>query len=283
MQNIRIAVVQMNCRVGDTVGNIATIQRFVDDAVADRVDMICFPELSISGYNPGDASNPQAESIDGVSAQAIAEIGRRQGVTFMAGLLERDISGIVYNTQIVVNDQGVIGAYRKTHVATSEAGSWCQGSEMPVFVHPKARFGIEICFDSHFPEVSTILAQRGAEILFFPHASDMDETANEKQARWLRYMPARANDNTVYVAACNHVGENGAGRTFSGVSFICDARGCVVAEASNGTEEQMVVADLKATDLAEARSVSETFYRHFRRPEMYTNWMKSDPPQMDRI
>jgi len=73
---------------------------------------------------------------------------------------------------------------------------------------------------------------------------------DEKKARWLRYMPARANDNTVYVAVCNHVGDNGAGRTFSGVSFICDARGHVVAEASSGTEEQMVVADLKAADLA---------------------------------
>ena len=78
------------------------------------------------------------------------------------------------------------------------------------------------------------------------------------------------------MAACNHVGDNGAGRTFSGVSFICDARGCVVAEASSGTDEEMVMADLKAADLAQARSVSETFFRYFRRPEMYAKWIKQD-------
>ena len=123
-----------------------------------------------------------------------------------------------------------------------------------------------------------ILAEHGAEILFFPHASDMNETAEQKKPRWMRYMPARAYDNTVYMAVCNHVGDNGAGRGFSGVSFICDARGRVVAESVSGTDEEMVVADLKAADLAEARSVPETFFRHFRRPEMYARGMKTAHP-----
>ena len=272
MQDIRIAVVQMTSRVGDSAGNIATMERFLNDAVADRVDMVCFPELSINGYNAGDTSTPEAESLDGESVQALEDLGKRCDITFMAGLLERDISGIVYNTQIVFDARGAVGTYRKTHVPTAENGTWCQGGEMPVFTHPKTRYGIEICYDSHFPELSTILTERGAEILFFPHASGGAETAADKKARWLRYMPARAYDNTVYVAVCNPVGDNGAGRIFAGVSFICDARGQVVAEASSSTEEEMVVADLKAADLVEARSVPETFFRYFRRPEMYARW-----------
>ena len=273
MQDLRIAVVQMNSRVGDTNGNMATIQRFVEQAVDAHVDILCFPELCICGYNAGDNDHPHPEALDGPSATQLADLGRQTGLTFLAGLLERASNGIVYNTQAVFGPDGVHGRYRKTHVPTAENGTWCQGDTLPVFDHPKARFGIEICYDSHFPEVSTILAEKGAEILFLPHASG-GETQGEKKARWLRYMPARAYDNTVYVAVCNHVGDNGAERMFAGVSFICDARGEVVAVAQSGDREEMVVADLKAADLNEARRVPEMFFRYFRRPEMYLRWEK---------
>jgi N-carbamoylputrescine amidase len=192
---------------------------------------------------------------------------------FLAGLLERGENGIVYNTQVVVAPGGILGHYRKTHVPTSEIGTWSCGGALPVFRHPKAVFGMEICYDSHFPEVSTALAERGAEVLFLPHASGGTETAQEKKARWLRYMPARAYDNAVFAAVCNQVGDNGAGRTFAGVSFICDPTGKVVAEAKSSDCEEMVIADLKASGLTAARSVPEGVFRHFRRPEKYAEWL----------
>jgi predicted amidohydrolase len=271
MQDLRIAVVQMTSRVGETEHNLRTIERFVHQAIAANVDILCFPELCISGYNAGDNEDPAPESLDGDWVQKLAAVSSATGLTFLAGLLERDIDGIIYNTQVVFGPDGASGHYRKTHVPTSEIGTWCQGDELPVFTHSKARFGIEICYDSHFPEVSTLLAQRGAEILFLPHASG-GETAAEKKERWLRYMPARAYDNTVYMAVCNHVGDNGAGRIFTGVSFICDARGKIIAEAQSGDEEEMVIADLRVADLYEARRIQETFFRHFRRAETYARW-----------
>ncbi|MDA0338014.1 MAG: nitrilase [bacterium] len=271
MLDLRIAVAQMTSIVGDTAGNLGSIERLVRQACAADVEILCLPELCITGYNAGDNDHPVAEPVDGASVQRLSELGRDTGLTFLAGLLERDVSGIVYNTQIVFGPDGMQGHYRKTHVPTAENGTWCQGDTLPVFEHPKARFGIEICYDSHYPEVSTELAERGAEILFLPHASG-GESRDDKLARWLRYMPARAYDNTVYVAVCNQVGDNGAGRVFTGVSFVCDARGQVIAEAEHGDQEEMVMADLKAADLLDARRLPETFFRHFRRPALYSQW-----------
>ena len=88
----------------------------------------------------------------------------------------------------------------------------------------------------------------------------------------MRYVPARAYDNNVYVAICNNVGDNGAGRTFSGVTFICDPLGAVIAEGQSGSEEEMVVADLSASMIAESRRETLMFFRHYRRPEMYRRW-----------
>ena len=272
MRDVRIGVVQMVCRVGETEANLQTIERFAEEAVREEVDIVCFPELCVCGYNAGDTAHPEPESLDGHSAKRLRSIAASAGLTLLAGLLERDRGGITYNTQLICDAEGVVGAYRKTHVPTAEIGTWCHGRELPVFAHEKIRFGVEICYDSHFPEISTILAERGAELLLLPHASaGSGETAAAKKARWLRYMPARAYDNTVYAAVCNQAGENGAGGDFPGVSFVCDPRGVVIAEA-RGNGEELVVADLRAAELQKARSVTDTFFRHFRRPEMYAKW-----------
>ena len=53
MQDLRIAMVQMNCRVAEHERNLATIQRFAEEAAAHDVDIVCFPELCVCGYNAG--------------------------------------------------------------------------------------------------------------------------------------------------------------------------------------------------------------------------------------
>jgi predicted amidohydrolase len=276
LQDIRVAVVQMTSRVGHPSHNIDRMEDFLADAARTQVDIVCFPELSVSGYQTrreGSDFLPQPEPVPGPSTERLADLGKRHGVTFLAGLLESDLGGIVYNTQVVIDPQGLAGSYRKSHVGTSEIGTWCQGDSAPVFDHPKARFGIEICYDSHHPELSNELASRGAEILFFPCAS-AGESFDEKFERWQRFMPARANDNTLFIAACNQVGDNGTDHAFPGVSFICDPVGRIIANCKDGSAEEMIVADLSATDLDEARSVPEMFFRHFKRPELYSEWQR---------
>ena len=273
MQDLRIAAVQMNCRVAERERNLATIERFAEAAAAQDVDIVCFPELCVCGYNAGDTSTPEPEPLEGESLHRLEEIARNCQITLLAGILERDVSGIVYNTQVVCGPEGYVGCYRKTHVPDAEIGTWRHGDDLPVFDHAKTRYGIEICYDSHFPELSTLLAEKGAEVIFLPHASP-GETPAEKRARWMRYVPARAYDNNVYVAICNNVGDNGGGRTFSGVTFICDPLGAVIAEGQSGSEEEMVVADLSASALAESRRETLMFFRHYRRPEIYRRWEK---------
>ena len=272
MQDVRIAMIQMTCRVADLDGNLTTMARFTRSAAEQEVDIICFPELCVCGYNVGDTSTPEPEPLDGDSVHRVEEMARANGVTVLAGLLERDVSGIVYNTHVVCGPDGFVGSYRKTHVPNTEIGTFCHGDELPVFDHAKVRFGIEICYDTHFPEVTTLLAGKGAEVIFCPHASGGKETAEEKQTRWLRYGGARAYDNTVYMAICNQVGDNGAGRDIAGVTFVCNPTGEVIAEAQSGDAEEMVIADLSGSELAELRRPAETFFRHFRRPEMYARW-----------
>ena len=64
MQDLRIAAVQMNCRVAEHDRNLATIERFAEEAAAQDVDIVCFPELCVCGYNAGDTSTPEPEPLE---------------------------------------------------------------------------------------------------------------------------------------------------------------------------------------------------------------------------
>jgi len=76
-----------------------------------------------------------------------------------------------YITQLVALPDGSVQKYRKTHLGRSEIPHFIPGNELPVFNTARARFAVQICWDLHFPEVSTILSLKGAEIIFAPHAS----------------------------------------------------------------------------------------------------------------
>ena len=98
-----------------------------------------------------------------------------------------------------------------------------------------------------------------------PHASAGGETREEKRERWLRYLPARAYDNSLFAVVVNQCDPR---RGFPGLAFAIDPWGRVIAEAS-ADDEDLLVVDLRAEALDRRRAVAETFFTHFRRPELY--------------
>ncbi len=194
-------------------------------------------------------------------------MARKFGLLILAGLAEKAEENQYFISHFAAGPRGMIGAYRKIHLGPPEEGVFQAGSECPVFPFAGVRFGIELCFDAHFPELSTLLALNGAEVIFIPHASPR-ESPEEKKARWLRYLPARAYDNSVFLVACNLLGESESGLTFSGTGLILGPKGEVLAESREGREE-VIVAELKSDSLCRVRENSKGFFLRRRRPEIY--------------
>lgn len=280
MKRTRIALVQMESKFGAVKENLTRMEVYIKEAAARDVHIICFPELCVHSYNR-ERSHLFAEPVPGDSSIAIAELARKNGLTVLAGLAEIPETGNgpvqkPYITQVVAFPDGMLGKYRKTHLGRSELPYFTPGDELNVFVHDRARFAVQICWDLHFPEVTTILSLRGAEIIFAPHASPA--VAGNRKEIWLKYLAARAYDNAVYVAACNLVGNDGEGQSFSGGAMVIDPRGDVVAEAFNGREE-MIVVDLDGELLNTIRyqkssSMRYSFFLLSRRPELYGELVK---------
>jgi predicted amidohydrolase len=267
MNDIRIAAVTLNCPLGRASDNLDHMAGWVAAASKRGADVICFPEMNLTGYSTRIGIKDSAARVPGPISQALSKTAREFQMVILAGLAEKDTSGRVFACHLVVSPQGIVGIYRKIHIAPPERKVFSPGAGIPLFEIKNVKFGIQLCYDAHFPELSTRMAADGADILFMPHASPRGTPA-EKFNSWMRHLPARAFDNSLYVVACNQTGDNQGGLQFPGIIVILDPSGRIIAKDISG-KPKMLVADLKARELSAVRNHRMRYFLPNRRPEIY--------------
>ncbi|MEW5725958.1 MAG: nitrilase-related carbon-nitrogen hydrolase, partial [Thermodesulfobacteriota bacterium] len=247
MKDLCLAAAMVRAVVGDKAGNLERTRAAAVEAAARGADLLVLPEAGLTGYTVRESMIPWAETVPGPLTQAVTALAAEFGLMILAGLVEKGPAGALYLTQFLAGPDGLLGLYRKTHLGPTEKTLFSAGDRLGLVRTPAADFGLQLCYEGHFPEIALAQALRGAEVLLIPHASPHEEP-EEKLSRWLRYLPARAYDNTFFLAAVNQVGDNGGGLEFSGAALILGPKGEVLAQAS-GWDETLISADLRAEDL----------------------------------
>ncbi|MFW5972576.1 MAG: nitrilase-related carbon-nitrogen hydrolase, partial [Bacteroidota bacterium] len=229
MQDLIAAAVQFQHRAGDKQHNLAVVESFVKDAAGHGVELVVFPEMCLTGYwHVRRLSRAEVESLsepvpEGPSTEALFDLARKYRISIGAGLIERDADGTLYNAYVVAMPDGRFARHRKLHTFISE--HMASGGEYTVFNLPGGvRAGILVCYDNNLVENARITALMGAEVLIAPHQTggcrsrspramgaidpelwhrrDVDPDAIEAEFRgpkgrgwWMRWLPARAQDN----------------------------------------------------------------------------------------
>ena len=271
MRDIRIALAVTQSRVGEISTNIDSVRRLVSDARQKGAEWICFPELNVTGYSirhPGQGLT--TEHLSKIH-RILSQLSFSEKTVIMAGMVEPDSSGAWYAAHRIFRKNGSSDVYHKTHIAPPEKKVLKAGNTIPVFQVDGITIGIQLCWDTHFPDLSTIMALHGAEILLFPHASPQG-TPESKLESWLRHLPARAFDNSVYVVACNQTGDNGEGLSFPGIALGIDPAGKILSVAFPKQEDCLIL-DLKAEVLTSIRSHRMKYFLPERKPELYRNYL----------
>jgi len=229
-------------------------------------DVVCFPEMNISGYSVQSAGILKPERIPGLTSDRLSALAKGEKIAILAGMAEIDDGGL-YASHILATPDGKIGVYRKVHIPPPEQGMFSPADQVPVFPIKGVSCGVQLCYDAHFPELSTRMAVKGADVIFFPHASPRG-TPEEKYASWMRHLPARAYDNGIFVLACNQTGDNGQGLQFPGIAMALGPDGRLLKKDSGGNESLLLI-HLKAKDLASVRNHRMRYFIPNRRPELY--------------
>jgi predicted amidohydrolase len=298
VKNIRAAAVQFEHAPSDKSANWSKIEGFVERAAHQSVQILVFPECCITGYwHLRKLARADLEALaepvyDGPSSQRLRALARETGMTIGAGLVEIAEDGTLYNTYVVAMPDGECRLHRKLHCFISE--HMASGSAYTVFDTPHGcRVGVLICYDNNIGENVRITALRGAEVLLAPHQTGgcdspdphtmglvdkalwknrhADPAAIEAELRgpkgrgWLmRWLPARAHDNGVFLVFSNGVGVDD-DEIRTGNAMILDPYGRILAETWKAGDD-MVVADLDAS-LLEV-STGKRWIKT-RRPELY--------------
>jgi predicted amidohydrolase len=298
MRDFRAAAVQFEHAPNDKAVNLAKVERFCQDAAHQGVEVIAFPECCITGYwhlrkLSHEALTGLAEPIPaGGAPQALLALARRFRITVGAGLVELAPDGTLYNAYLVAMPDGQWRRHRKLHCFISE--HMASGAEYTVFdTSHGCRAGVLTCYDNNIGENVRLTALRGAEVLLAPHQTggcdspdphtmglvdrhlwenrQRDPAAIEAELRgpkgrgWLmRWLPARAHDNGLFLVFSNGVGVDD-DEIRTGNAMILDPYGRVLVETWKAGDD-MVVADL------DARLIDESTGRRWiktRRPELY--------------
>jgi len=267
MQDLVVAAVSMHSEPGEVDKNLERMEFFVHEAAERSAGAVLFPELSISGYTLKEPEKIYDLNRSRRILEKIVRMAHDAKLIIMAGMVEIPPEGRPYISHAVAGPEGLLGLYRKTHLSPPEKEKYSEGDSLDVFHEKGVTFGLELCYESHFPEITTVLSLKGAEIIFMPHASPRGNP-EEKMKSWLRHLPGRAFDSGVFVVACNQVGKNKEGLAFPGVIVALDPQGWIL-ESWTGNEERMVFVELKTEVLKETRAHRMKYFIPHRRKELY--------------
>lgn len=303
MENIKIATAQFENRSNDKEYNLSIIDKLSGQAAEQGAKMIAFHECSGSGYTfARHLSKEQmlklAELIpDGQSTHALIRIAKKNNITILAGLFEKDTNDNLFKAYVCVNKNGLIAKHRKLHPFINP--HLTPGDQYTVFHHEGWKCGILICYDNNVIENVRATALLGAQIIFMPHVTMCtpstrpgagfvdanlwkDKIKNAEILRkefdgikgreWLmKWLPARAYDNGIYAIFSNPIGMDD-DQLKNGCSMIIDPFGDIIAECRS-LHDEFVIADVTPGKLTQAGGYR---YTQARRPELYKDIIGAD-------
>jgi N-carbamoylputrescine amidase len=253
----RIGLVQMSCAL-DLRANLAHAMEKIREAARQGAQIVCLQELFRSQYfcREEDARLfDLAEPIPGPSTDCLGPLAAELNVVIIASLFEKRAPGLYHNTAVVIDADGkLLGLYRKMHIPDDplffEKFYFTPGDlGFRAFDTKFGRIAVLVCWDQWYPEAARLAALTGANIIFYPtaigwHPAEKAQYGTAQHDAWRTAQRAHAIANGVYVAAVNRVGFEGPpekGLEFWGASFVSDPFGRVLAEASHGEEEILIV------------------------------------------
>ncbi len=240
MQEFVAACVQIAIAPNDVQANIKKGIMWLEKAVSEHeAELVVFPETVTTGYETNLTPEELWDLVDEAPGRITHDIqaaAKNLGVHVVWPTYRRaGERGAVYNSAILIGPDGeIIGIYDKTHPAPwerTDGGGWVKvGTRADVFETALGTIGMIICYDGDFPELSRLLAVKGAEIIV--RASALQRSYEI----WYITNAARAYDNHVYVVASNLVGPDACDNYGFGHSMIINPIAWRLAQA-RGTEE----------------------------------------------
>ena len=250
---LRVALAQINTKVGDLSGNADKIIANIAQAREQGADVAVFPELAVTGYPPEDLLLKRSFIEDNVtSLNRIA--AETKGITVIIGFV--DSNSDIYNAAAILHDGSVAGVQHKFFLPNygvfDEDRYFQSGTKTEVYKLGHIVFGVEVCEDVWYADgphsLQSLLG--GAHIVFDINSSPFHA------GKWKfreTMITTRAVDNSCAIVYLNAVGGQD-DLVFDGHSLVVGPTGDVLFRAK-AFEEQLAVIDIDLAPVEHVRLV----------------------------
>lgn len=231
---MKVALIQIHSVPTEIENNVERGIIMFREAKAKGADLVVFPELWTCGY--------YLETFDFLAAikenekilSKFTELAKETETVIILPLPQKIGEKIYIGLYVIEKTGEIICDYQKSFLWGREQNYFTNGERRYKAINTSVgRIGVLICYDIEFPEPSRLLALDGAQIIFVPSVWSIPA-----QNRWDIQLPARALDNTVFIAGINNTGEGACGH-----SKVVSPFGEVLAEGSRDDEE-VVICDI---------------------------------------
>jgi len=263
MSKMKIALISARPKIADKKSNLKTIKSYLKNT---KADFYVFGELFLTGYPCKDEFRNLAETKQDPSIKYLKKIVQEKKCYLVFGMPLKDekVEGLIYNSAILIHPNGKIDNYNKRFLITfgpfEEKLFFDEGEQSNVFETKYGKIGLFICYDIFFPEITKALSLQGADMIICISASP---STTRKYFEML--FPARAIENTTYLAYANLVGSQ-EGLVFWGGSQLYDPLGGLLIKAPY-FKESIITYDIDLKKIKTARA-NRPVLRDIR-PEIY--------------
>lgn len=243
----RIACTQIAPTIGDLGANLELCADAVARAVAEGADIVVLPELATSGYMLSDADEARATALRPGDPLFERWMSAAADAVVIAGFCELGDDGLLYNSALVVDRDGVVASYRKTHLWDREKLIFTRGEKLPPVLETRhGVVAVMVCYDLEFAELTRRATLDGAELIVAPVNWPLFGRPEGEHPGEVITAMSTARTNRVAIAACDRAGVE-RGQAWTEGTAIIDPDGWVIATAGPGAGMAIADVDLGAT------------------------------------
>lgn len=230
---MRIGLTQMDIAWEDKQKNMDRVRRFMEEAVKQNVDLLIFPEMTLTGFTMN-TDLAGEEMLFSPTLRFFKDCTKEYGIAAAFGYVE-DFGQEYYNKLMIVSGGRVIFDYDKIHPFSysGEGEHYIGGHEVKLVSFKDMVISGFVCYDLRFPEIFQAVSDKAELIIVIAN------WPKERISQWEVLLRARAIENQCYIIGVNRVGR-GNGLEYTESSMAFDPAGERLTKAHSKAELQVV-------------------------------------------
>jgi len=256
---MKIALVSLNQVWEDKEVNLSLCEDYIKEASMQKVDLIIFPEMTLTGFSTNIEKISEVES----SSKTIIEfqrLSKKYNIAILFGVVIKDENKALNRSVFVDNNGNILGIYTKIHpfTFTEEDKYFNAGNKLSVVEYQGIKIALTICYDLRFPELYSASSKQSDMVV------NIANWPKKRVEHWNTLLKARAIENQTFVIGVNRIGTDGNSLEYKESSNIYNANGDRLA---CGSFQDMKIYDVDSKFTQEFRSKFNTI--NDRKPKIY--------------